>query len=118
MVAEAKGHLLITSRTAPARWTVGLADLRSRLAAAPAVAIGRPDDGLIGIVLVKLFADRQIQVDGDVLAFVLARMERTFAAARALVDALDRSALAAQRRITIPLARSVMARLEERERGE
>jgi DnaA regulatory inactivator Hda len=113
MLAEAKGNLLLTGRTPPARWAVGLADLRSRLNAAPAVAIGRPDDALIGAVLVKLFADRQIHVDGEVLAYVLARMERSFSAARALVEALDRSALAAHRRITIPLAREVMAALEE-----
>lgn len=118
MVLEARGHLLITSRTAPARWGIELPDLRSRLAAAPAVAIGRPDDGLIGAVLVKLFADRQLQVDGDVLTFVLARMERTFAAAHALVAALDRAALAARRKITVPLAREVMAELEEQNEGD
>jgi len=113
IVGESGGALLLTSRIAPARWSIGLADLRSRLAAAPAVAIGRPDDALIGAVLIKLFADRQIQLDGEVLAYVLARMERSFAAAQSLVDALDQSALAAHRRITKPLAREVLAALEE-----
>jgi len=113
MVAEGGGHVLITARTAPARWEIGLADLRSRLVAAPAVAVGRPDDGLIGAVLVKLFADRQLSVGGEVLSYMLARMERSFAAARALVAALDRHALAARRRITIPLAREVMETLNE-----
>ena len=113
IIGERGGSLLLTSRIAPARWSIALADLRSRLAAAPAVAIGRPDDELIGAVLIKLFADRQIQLDGEVLAYVLARMERSFAAARSLVEALDRSALVAHRRITKPLAREVMAALEE-----
>ncbi|NKB58910.1 MAG: DNA replication protein [Alphaproteobacteria bacterium] len=118
MTREAQGHLLITSRVAPARWAIELPDLRSRLSAAPAVAIGRPDDGLIGAVLVKLFADRQLPVESDVLTFILPRMERTFSAARALVAALDRSSLAARRRITIPLARDVMAELEEQNLGD
>jgi chromosomal replication initiation ATPase DnaA len=113
IVGEGGGSLLLTSRTAPARWNTGLADLRSRLAAAPAVAIGRPDDALIGAVLIKLFADRQIQLDGEVLAYVLARMERSFSAARSLVEALDRLALASHRRITKPLAREALAALEE-----
>ena len=117
MIAEAGGHLLLAGRKPPARWTLGLADLRSRLNAAPAVAIGWPDEALIGAVLVKLFADRQVPVDGDVLAFVLARMERSFAAARTLVTALDSSALAAHRRITIPLAREVIERLDESKLG-
>ena len=117
MIGEAGGNLLLAGRMPPSRWMVGLADLRSRLNAAPAVAIGRPDDALIGAVLVKLFGDRQVPVDGEVLAYVLARMERSFAAARTLVVALDRAALAAHRRITIPLAREVMAALEDPNSG-
>ena len=117
MIGEAGGNLLLAGRMPPSRWMVGLADLRSRLNAAPAVAIGRPDDALIGAVLVKLFGDRQVPVDGEVLAYVLARMERSFAAARTLVVALDRAALAAHRRITIPLAREVMAALEDSNSG-
>ncbi len=113
MVAEARGHLLITGRTAPARWPLELADLRSRLAAAPAVAVGLPDDALIAAVLVKLFADRQLRVGGEVLTFLVARMERSFAAAHAIVAALDRAALAARRKITVPLARNVLQKLEE-----
>ena len=116
MVAEGGGHLLMTARTAPARWPIALADLRSRLVAAPAVAVGRPDDGLIGAVLAKLFADRQLSVGAEVLSYLLARMERSFAAAHALVATLDRHALAARRAITIPLAREVMEKLNERER--
>lgn len=115
MIAEARGSLLVTARTPPARWNIGLPDLRSRLAAAPAVAIGRPDDALIGAILVKLFADRQVQVDGEVLAYVVARMERSFAAARSLAAALDQAALAGKRRITVPLAREVMLALESDE---
>lgn len=117
MIGEAGGNLLLAGRMPPSRWMVGLADLRSRLNAAPAVAIGRPDDALIGAVLVKLFGDRQLPVDGEVLAYVLARMERSFAAARSLVAALDRAALAAHRRITIPLAREVTAALEDSNSG-
>ncbi|PPR18325.1 MAG: hypothetical protein CFH40_02473 [Alphaproteobacteria bacterium MarineAlpha10_Bin3] len=113
MVAEGGGHILITARTAPARWPIALADLRSRLVAAPAVAVGRPDDGLIGAMLVKLFADRQLSVGAEVLTYILGRMERSFAAAHALVAALDRHALAARRRVTIPLARDVMEQLNE-----
>ena len=117
MIGEAGGNLLLAGRMPPSRWMVGLADLRSRLNAAPAFAIGRPDDALIGAVLVKLFGDRQVPVDGEVLAYVLARMERSFAAARTLVAALDRAALAAHRRITVPLAREVMAALEDSNSG-
>lgn len=105
---EEGGSLLLTARQPPARWPVRLPDLASRLAAIPAAAIGAPDDALIGAVLVKLFADRQLDVGEDVVSFMLTRMERSFEAARGLVDSVDSRALAGRRNITIPLVREVM----------
>ena len=78
--------------------------------AAPAVAVGPPDDDLLGAILVKLFADRQVRVGTDVIRFLVTHMERSFDAARRLVADLDAAALAARRRITVPLARRVLAR--------
>ena len=103
-----KGRLLLTGAVPPARWKVALPDLASRLGALPVAEIGPPDDGLMGALLVKLFADRQLQVGADVIAFMVARMERSFAAARALVGAIDAHALESRRAITVPLVRAVM----------
>lgn len=108
LLREAGRFLLLTGRAAPARWGVALPDLRSRLAAMPVASIGAPDDGLLEALLLKLFADRQLRVGPDVLAFMLPRMERSFAAARALVGAIDDAALARQRPVTVPLVRAVM----------
>ncbi|MBL4721883.1 MAG: DNA replication protein [Alphaproteobacteria bacterium] len=102
------GHILLTATTAPATWTLNLPDLRSRLVAAPTAAIGAPDDAVLGGVLVKLFQDRQLRVEPDVLSYILIRMERSFDAALAIVDALDTAAMAAQRTITIPFARKIL----------
>jgi chromosomal replication initiation ATPase DnaA len=109
LVAERRGHLLLTAAAPPARWTTALPDLRSRLVAMPAIAVLAPDDALIGAVLLKLFADRQLEVGEDVVVFLLRHMERSFAAARRVVAALDHAALVARRRITVPLAREVLA---------
>ncbi len=113
LLAEDGGHLLLTARRPVAEWGVALPDLASRLGAALIVAVGAPDDALIGAVLVKHFADRQLSVDPAVVTFLLPRMERSFAAVRELAAALDAAALAAKRRITVPLARDVLRRLEE-----
>ena len=104
-----KGRVLLAGTTAPARWPVVLRDLRSRLGAIPVAEIGLPDDGLMAGLLVKLFADRQITVGTDVIHFMTARMERSFEAARFLVEAIDRGALAAGRAVTVPLVRDVLA---------
>jgi len=107
-VREGGGTLLLTGRAAPARWHVDLADLRSRLNAGAAVAIGEPDDGLLAAVLIKLFADRQLRVGTDVIDYALRRMVRQFSAAHDLVAAVDAVALAERREITVPLLRRVL----------
>ncbi|MGE5201093.1 MAG: HdaA/DnaA family protein [Acidobacteriota bacterium] len=109
LLAERGGHLLLTAAEPPARWADTLPDLRSRLAAAPTVAVAPPDDALLAALLVKLFADRQLAVAEEVVLFLLHQMERSFEAARQLVAALDAAALREQRAITIPLARVVLS---------
>ena len=112
LLAERRGSLLLIGREPPARWALTLADLRSRLVTLPAVALGAPDDALLRAVLIKLFADRQLTIAEPVLQFLTARMERSFAAARALVEALDQAALSGHRTLTVPLARETLAELE------
>ena len=107
-LAGRPGMLLLLAVSTPARWGVRLADLGSRLNAVPVTTIGAPDDALMAALLVKLFADRQLQVGADVVSYLAARMERSFAAARALVAALDERALAERRDITVALARTVL----------
>jgi DnaA regulatory inactivator Hda len=108
LLAERRGHMLVVARRPPARWRIALADLRSRLRAAPAVAVAPPDEALIAAVLVKLFADRQLAVGEEVVTYLALHLERSFAAARDAAAALDTAALAAQRRITVPLVRRVL----------
>lgn len=110
-VRESGGTVMIAARTPPARWNIELPDLRSRLAALPAVEVGAPDDGLIAAILVKLFADRQLAIDQDVLRYMLTRMERSFDAAMRLVDAVDEEALSRGRGVTVPLVRNVLQRM-------
>ena len=103
--------VLLTGTTPPARWPVALPDLRSRLAALPVVAVGAPDDALLAGVLVKHFNDRQLAVLPEVVAYLTARIERSFEALREAVEALDHAALAQGRTVTVPLARAVLAGL-------
>jgi len=115
LLTERRGHLLLVGREPPARWPVSLPDLSSRLATAPAVALLPPDDQLREAVMVKLFADRQLRVDAEVVSYLLQRLDRSFAAIGSIVAALDETALAERRPITVPLARAVLARLTQPE---
>lgn len=97
--------LLLTGEVAPARWPIKLPDLASRLRALTAVGIDPPGDDLFAAVLVKLFADRQIQIAPDVVTYLMRRIDRSFDAARRIVAAADAGALAEGRAVTIPLVR-------------
>jgi len=108
LTREEEAHVLLTARAAPAVGTIALADLASRLRAIPVVNLAPPDDALLRAVLVKLFADRQLDVDEGLVSYLLSRLERSFAALRATVDRLDVEALRRQRPVTRALAAEVL----------
>ncbi|MBM3618752.1 MAG: DNA replication protein [Alphaproteobacteria bacterium] len=107
-IREQGGMLLLVSRVAPSRLGIALADARSRVNAAPAVATDAPDDVLLHAVLAKQFADRQLRIGDDVTRYLLARMDRSFASAREWVERIDAASLAAQRRVSVALLREMM----------
>lgn len=107
-VRENRTSLLMTARLWPMSWPVALPDLRSRLKAATVVEIGEPDEDLIGQVIIKLFADRQLHIDDRIVGYIVARMERSMEAAQGIVDRLDRLALARGTRISRSLAAEVL----------
>lgn len=100
--------LLLTAARLPRLWAHHLPDFASRLAATPQVRLADPDDALIAAVLAKGFADRGLRIGDDVIAWLVLRIERSFAAARDVVARLDALALAERRDITVPLARALL----------
>jgi len=110
---ESKLSVLLTSRTPPGEQEFRIPDLRSRLRALPMVEVEPPDGALLKAVLVKLFDDRQLGVEPQVIDYLTVRMERSMAAANLIVDAVDRLALATHRKVTRPLAAEALAGLGE-----
>lgn len=104
VTASHRTALLLTGRAPPARWQVATPDLASRLAALQHVAIEAPDDALLSSILDKLFSDRQLSVGSGVTAYLVKRMERSFAAAERVVAHLDHLALSTNRPLTRKLA--------------
>ncbi|MCB1384360.1 MAG: hypothetical protein KDJ80_00340 [Nitratireductor sp.] len=113
--ARGAGHfLLITSRSFPASWNLTLPDLISRLRLAHLVELQEPDDSLLTGLIVKLFADRQLDVSPRTVAYLVTRMERSMAVANRIVAWLDREALARGRKINRALAAEALAEFERR----
>jgi chromosomal replication initiation ATPase DnaA len=105
---EEDAFVLLTARTAPVTWTIRTRDLASRLKAVPVVALAPPDDALLRALLVKLFADRQLGVDEQLVGYVATRIGRSFADAKAAVAVLDQEAMRRQRPLTRALAAEVL----------
>ncbi len=111
LVRERGGHMLLISGEPPARWSIALPDLASRLRAAPAVAVAPPDDELLGSIILKQLADRQLHAGAGVVQYLVSHMERSADAARRVVAALDGRALIERREIDRRLAMDVLADL-------
>jgi chromosomal replication initiation ATPase DnaA len=106
LAREQEAFVMLTARTPPT--TLAIPDLSSRLKALPVAAIAPPDDTLLRAVLLKLFCDRQLAVDEALLGYVGTRIERSFAAARALVALLDAEAMRRKRPLTRALASEIL----------
>lgn len=100
--------LLVTGRCAPARWTVTLPDLKSRLSSLFAVQMMPPDDVLFENLLIKLCHDRQLRLSPEILNFLSRRCDRSFEMAHQMVRKIDNYALALQRPVTIPLVKKIL----------
>lgn len=103
------GYLLMTAESAPMDWKLSLPDLITRLKAVPSVAIGAPDENLLNALLLKQFADRQLSVEPEVIAYLVKNMERSFKAAAFVVKRADELSLERKNAVTIPLIRQVLS---------
>ena len=110
---ESKLSVLLTSRAPPGEQEFRIPDLRSRLRALPLVTISPPDEALLKAVLVKHFADRQLNVEPHVINYIALHMEQSMEAAASIVAAIDKQAMAAHRKVTRALAGEVLGRQEE-----
>lgn len=108
LARETAASVLLTARASPGLWGLGTPDLLSRLRALPTVEIDVPDDALLRSLLVKLFVDRQLIVDTTIVDYLARHLDRSFAAARTAVAALDREALSRGKRITRSMASEVI----------
>ena len=107
-VRQTPGALLLTGTKPWALQSFAVPDLASRLKSCPQVALGLPDEDLLRVLLVKLFADRQMRIDAGVIQYAVTRMERSFAAARDLVARLDQMSMTEKKPVTTAMVRSVL----------
>jgi len=101
--------LLMTARAPVANWPFATDDLKSRARLAAHFSIAISDDIQLSQMFVKLFGDRQVAVDPKVIAYLVARMERSPEEAVVLAGLMDGMALARGTAITRAIAAEALA---------
>lgn len=100
--------LLLIGRSAPAQWTVALPDLRSRLAAAPHVAIAEPDEPLARALMERAFGRLGANFSPDLPDWLVRRIERSYAAIAQVTALLNDAALSSGRKISLAMAKEAL----------
>ncbi len=103
--------LLLTAEKAPAEWGLKLKDIESRLKSCPAIELKQPDDELMRGMLLKLFSDRQLLVEEDVIEYLSRHLERSGRTLLEAVDLLDKKALEKKRKITVPFVQEALSQV-------
>lgn len=107
--ARAAGIAVVYAATArPDALELVLPDLRSRLGQCTGIVLGPLDDEGRREVLRQRAQRRGLGVDEAALDWLLRRVGRDLASLTQLFDQLDRAALAAQRRLTVPFLREAL----------
>ncbi|HHJ14756.1 MAG TPA: DnaA regulatory inactivator Hda [Gammaproteobacteria bacterium] len=108
-VRESGGRLLASARVAPEALDIGLPDLLSRLGWGPVYAL-EPLDEAGRIEALRLRARYMgLELPGDTVSWLMRHMPRDLPALLGLLERLDEASLVAQRRLTVPFVKSVLA---------
>jgi len=107
---ERGGRLVVAAREPPTATRFVLPDLASRFAASVVHALKPLPEPEQAEALAARAASRGLDLPAETLAYLLRHAPRDFGALCRLLAELDSASLAARRRITVPLARSVLER--------
>src|SRR5690606_15898880 len=100
--------LLMIGQASPAQWTVALPDLRSRLAAAPHVAIAEPDEALARALIERGLATVGASYAADLSDWLLRRVERSYAGIAGVTRLLNEASLSSGRKISVAMAKEAL----------
>ena len=81
---------------------------KSRILSSLFVLINQPDDNLLSLLIVKLFADKQILIDKKIIKFIVNRSERSFANLQSIVDMVDKKSLTTKKKINLNFVKELI----------
>lgn len=102
--------VLFTAKAMPL-WHLN--DLKTRMNTIPCVHIGLPDDTVLMSLILKGLTERQLDIESDVMDYILKHIERSFVAAGRFTELAQSLSLAQKRPITIPFAKQVLEQMQQ-----
>lgn len=111
---ESRRPLLLTARPG---WQAALPDLGSRLGGSLQIAIEPPDDALIADLLEAHAEQRGLALGEGAAAYLAPRIERSYVAIEAVVEAIDRISLERQLPATMSIWRDALEAVQGPEQG-
>jgi len=109
-IRQRGGRLVISADRAPLHCQFGLPDLVSRFSSGATFHLRSLSDEERVSAMQLRAKYRGLELPNDVAHYVISRVARDTDGLFALLDRLDREALVAQRRLTIPFVREILAR--------
>jgi len=107
-VFDADGILLVAAAMSPRECPVSLPDLQSRLVRLPTFHVHALDEQQRVTALQLRARHRGLDLPDETASYLLSRSRRDMASLYELLDKLDREALRAKRRLTVPFVKSVL----------
>ena len=108
LVKENNKKLLMTSRKSISEIDLRLEDLKSRLNSILEAKIKEPDDQLMELILIKIFNDKQLKINPNVIDFLMSRLVRSYKSINLFIEKIDNFSLERGKKITIPLINDLL----------
>jgi DnaA family protein len=105
---DAGGQLIVSAATTPRECPIKLADLESRVAKLPVFQVRSLSENELVRALQLRSRHRGLELPDDTANYLLKRSRRDMASLYVVLDTLDKEALRAKRRLTIPFVRGVL----------
>ena len=98
----------MTSRKPISEIDLNLEDLKSRLNSILEAKIKEPDDQLMKLLLIKIFNDKQLKINPNIIDFLVSRLERSYESINLFIEKIDKFSLEKGKKITIPLINDLL----------
>ena len=105
---ENNKKLLMTSRKPISEIDLNLEDLKSRLNSILEAKIKEPDDQLMKLLLIKIFNDKQLKINPNIIDFLVSRLERSYESINLFIEKIDKFSLEKGKKITVPLINDLL----------